>query len=156
MLRPEEMTRVVVVGSIDSLDATIECLYELGAMHLIDFTKQDEEFRIGQPLSKASEASQKLLKLRSMIRTLEIEEHKPGERLSIESINKEMEQALVTLDLNTSRRCRLSFERRKPRSKPSPPSEGLASLSRITRTMTAFRLSLAPVELIRHQHSNRL
>jgi V/A-type H+-transporting ATPase subunit I len=102
MLRPEEMTRVVVVGSIDSLDATIECLYELGVLHLIDFTKQDEEFKIGRPLSKASAASQKLLKLRSMIRTLEIEEHKPGQKLSIDDINKELEQALVTLDLNTS------------------------------------------------------
>lgn len=102
MLRPEEMTRVVVVGSIGSLDATIECLYELGVLHLIDFTKQDEEFKIGQPLSKASEASQKLLKLRSMIRTLEIEEHKPGQKLSIGALKKELEQALVTLDLNTS------------------------------------------------------
>lgn len=102
MLRPEEMTRVVVVGSIGSLDATIECLYELGVLHLIDFTKQDEEFKIGQPLSKASEASQKLLKLRSMIRTLELEGHKPGQKLSIDALYKELEQALVTLDLNTS------------------------------------------------------
>jgi V/A-type H+-transporting ATPase subunit I len=101
MLRPEEMTRVVVVGSIDSLDATIECLYELGVLHLIDFTKQDAEFKIGQPLPKASDASQKLLKLRSMIRTLEIEDHKPGRKLVIGDINKKLEQALVTLDLNT-------------------------------------------------------
>ena len=101
MLRPEEMTRVVVVGSIDSLDATIECLYELGVLHLIDFTKQDAEFKIGQPLPKASDASQKLLKLRSMIRTLEIEDHKPGRKLVVGDINKKLEQALVTLDLNT-------------------------------------------------------
>ena len=101
MLRPEEMTRVVVVGSIDSLDATIECLYELGVLHLIDFTKQDAEFKIGQPLPKASDASQKLLKLRSMIRTLEIEDHKPGRKLIVGDINKKLEQALVTLDLNT-------------------------------------------------------
>jgi len=102
MLRPEEMTRAVVVGSIDSLDATIDCLYELGVLHLIDFTSQDEDFKIGQPLPKASGASQKLLKLRAMIRSLEIEKHKPSDRMPVSDINKRLEQAFVTLDLNTS------------------------------------------------------
>jgi V/A-type H+-transporting ATPase subunit I len=102
MLRPEEMTRAVVVGSIDSLDTSIECLYELGVLHLIDFTEQDEEFKLGQPLPQASTASQKLLKLRSMMRALEIEEHKPQQRLHVRAIETKMEQALVTLDLNTT------------------------------------------------------
>ncbi|OGD46620.1 hypothetical protein A3K69_08850 [Candidatus Bathyarchaeota archaeon RBG_16_57_9] len=99
---PEEMTRVVVVGSIESLDATIECLYELGVLHLIDFTEQDEEFRIGQPLPTASDTSQKLLKLRSIIRSLEIEDHKPARAMHVHDIRSRMDQALVTLDLNTS------------------------------------------------------
>lgn len=102
MLRPEEMTRAVVVGSIESLDVTIECLYELGVLHLIDFTEQDEDFKIGQPLPKASDASQKLLKLRSMIRSLEIEGHRPEESYGLAQLTKSLEQALVTLDLNTS------------------------------------------------------
>jgi len=102
MLRPEEMTRAVVIGSIDSLDVTIECLYELGVLHLIDFTEQDEDFKLGQPLGKASDASQKLLKLRSMIRSLGIEGHKPGGQLRTSDISKKIEQALVTLDLNTT------------------------------------------------------
>jgi V/A-type H+-transporting ATPase subunit I len=102
MLRPEEMTRAVVVGSMDSLDSTIECLYELGILHLIDFTKQDEEFKLGQPLSKASESSQSLLKLRSMIRTLGIEEHKPPAKLHVRDIDMKLEHALVSLDVNTS------------------------------------------------------
>ncbi|MBN1678506.1 MAG: V-type ATP synthase subunit I [Candidatus Thermoplasmatota archaeon] len=102
MLRPEEMTRAVVVGSIDSLDATIECLYELGVLHLIDFTSQDEEFKIGQPLPKASGASQKLLKLRAMIRSLELEKHRPSDKMQVRDINKKLDQAFVTLDLNTS------------------------------------------------------
>jgi len=102
MLRPEEMTRSVVVGSIDSLGVTIECLYELGVLHLIDFTSQDEEFRIGQPLPQASDASQKLLKLRSMIRSLDIEKHKPADKVPVRVIKRRIEQALVTLDLNVS------------------------------------------------------
>lgn len=102
MLRPEEMTRAVVVGSIDSLDVTIECLYELGILHLIDFNEPDEEFKLGQPLPKASGTSQKLLKLRSMMRALELESHRPSDRLGVKEINSRLEQALVTLDLNTS------------------------------------------------------
>ncbi len=102
MLRPEEMTRAVVVGSIDSLDPTIECLYELGILHLIDFTEQDEEFKLGQPLGRASKSSQKLLKLRSMMRSLNLEEHKPGEKVPVKSIELKLEQALVNLDLNAS------------------------------------------------------
>ena len=102
MLRPEKMTRVVVVGSMDSLKATIDCLYELGALHLIDFTQQEENFAIGEPLPEASEASQRLLKLRSMIRSLEIDEHKPAEKLRISEIERKLDQALVTMDLNIS------------------------------------------------------
>ncbi|MGQ9587093.1 MAG: V-type ATP synthase subunit I [Thermoplasmata archaeon] len=96
------MTRTVVVGSIESLDVAIECLYELGVLHLIDFTKQDEEFRLGQPLPEASDVSQKLLKLRSIMRSLEIEQHRPEQKYHVKEINKRLEQALVTLDLNTS------------------------------------------------------
>ena len=105
MLRPEEMTRAVVVGSIESLDVTIECLYELGVLHLIDFTEQDEEFKIGQPLPNASDASQKLLKLRSMIRALAIDSHKPVSKLEVSDIRRTLDQALVTLDLNTSKKA---------------------------------------------------
>ena len=102
MLRPEQMTRVVVVGSIDSLSPTIDCLYDLGALHLVDFTQQDEDFKIGQPLPEASAASQRLLKLRAMIRSLEIDEHKPAEKLRVRDIEDRLDQALVTMDLNIS------------------------------------------------------
>ncbi|MCJ2532499.1 MAG: V-type ATP synthase subunit I [Candidatus Thermoplasmatota archaeon] len=101
MFRPEQMTRVVVVGSMDSLDATIECLFDLGALHLIDFT-EGEDFNIGQPFPRASPASQKLLKLRAMIRALEIDNHKPSQKMSVEEIEETLDQALVTMDLNIS------------------------------------------------------
>jgi V/A-type H+-transporting ATPase subunit I len=104
MLRPEQMTRVVVVGSMDSLDATIESLYGLGALHLIDFTEEEEEFGIGQPFPRASEASKRLLKLRALIRSLEIDEHKPSRKLPVDEIEGKLDQALVTMDLNISGR----------------------------------------------------
>lgn len=102
MLRPEEMTRIVIVGSMDGLDPTVECLYELGVLHLIDFTTPDENFKLGPPLPEASDASRKLLKLRSMIRSLELEGYKPGQAMTTTEIDKKLEQAMVTLDLNTT------------------------------------------------------
>ncbi len=101
MLRPEPMTRVVVVGSMDSLDATIECLFDFGALHLIDFTEEGD-FNIGQPFPRASAASQKLLKLRAMIRSLEIDSHRPSQKVPADEIEGKLDQALVTMDLNIS------------------------------------------------------
>ena len=102
MLRPEEMTRVVVVGSMDSLDATIECLFDLGALHLIDFTGEEGDFGIGEPFPRASEASKRLLKLRALMRSLEIEEYKPSQKMPVSDIENRLDQALVTMDLNIS------------------------------------------------------
>ena len=102
MFRPEEMTRAVIVGSIDSLETTIRCLYDLDVLHLIDFTSQDEDFKLGQPLPSASDASQKLLKLRAVIRALGVEEHRPERQHGVAEINKKLEQALVTLDVSTT------------------------------------------------------
>jgi V/A-type H+-transporting ATPase subunit I len=102
MLRPEQMNRAIVVGSIESLDVTIECLYGLGILHLIDFTEQDKDFKLGQPLPKASDSSQKLLKLRAMMRSLELESHVPSGQMSVDDIEARLDQTLVTLDLNTS------------------------------------------------------
>ncbi len=102
MLRPEEMTRAVIVGSMDGLDPTVECLYEQGVLHLIDFTQPTEEFKLGPPLPSASDSSQKLLKLRAMIRSLQIENHKPEQKLTTQEIDSKLEQALVTLDVNTT------------------------------------------------------
>ncbi|HIH00996.1 TPA: V-type ATP synthase subunit I [Thermoplasmata archaeon] len=102
MLRPEEMTRVVVVGSMDSLDATIECLFDLGALHLIDFTGEEDDFGIGEPFPRASEASKRLLKLRALMRSLEIEEYKPSRKMPVSEIEGRLDQALVTMDLNIS------------------------------------------------------
>lgn len=102
MLRPEEMTRVVIVGSLDGIDDTIECLYETGSLHLIDFTKQDEDFKLGRPLARASDSSQKLVKLRSMMKSLDLEKLEPERKFPVTEIEAKLEQALVTLDLNTS------------------------------------------------------
>ncbi len=66
MLKPESMSKVTVVGAVDYLEQTIETLHGQGVLHITDHTK-DEHADIGKPLSRASELSETLLRLRSVI-----------------------------------------------------------------------------------------
>lgn len=73
MSLPESMSRVVIVGNKSRLDETVEALYKIGVVHLIDYTNDsDEGFTIGAPLSYSSEASERLLKLRAAEKDLSI------------------------------------------------------------------------------------
>ncbi len=73
MLLPEKMSRILIVGSKDKLKETTEVLYGLELVHPIDFS-EEEGLSLGSPFPSASEASQKLLKLRAIEKDLEIEE----------------------------------------------------------------------------------
>ena len=100
MILPEKMTRILVVGSKNSLPQTIDILYGLETVHLVDFSAEEPGFALGSPLSTASDASQKLLKLRSMERDLDIKEVKGMkiEVIPIEKINSEVDETIRTLE----------------------------------------------------------
>ena len=73
MSLPESMSRVVIVGGKDRLDETVEALFKMGIVHLIDYTNDsDEGFTIGAPLPYSSEASERLLKIRAAEKDLSI------------------------------------------------------------------------------------
>jgi V/A-type H+-transporting ATPase subunit I len=67
------MSRVLVAGPKDELERVIGALYDLRLVHLVDHRQDDPEIPIGKPLSRASEASDNLVKLRSIASVLEIE-----------------------------------------------------------------------------------
>ena len=73
MSLPESMSRVVIVGNRARLDETVESLFRMGIVHLIDYTNDsDEGFTIGAPLPYSSEASERLLKIRAAEKDLSI------------------------------------------------------------------------------------
>ena len=73
MSLPESMSRVVIVGSKSRLEDAVNALYEIGAVHLIDYTNDsDEGLTIGAPLSYSSQASERLLKIRAAEKDLSI------------------------------------------------------------------------------------
>ena len=93
------MCRVLVVGPKAELESTIEVLYSLETMHLLDFVDQDETFQIGKPLEKASSASSNLIKLRSISNILELDESQPKPKTPLEG---EIEGKITSLELQIS------------------------------------------------------
>ncbi len=66
MLEPQRMDRVLVVGTKDVMETTINTLHKMDIFHVEDYTEEGEYFHIGKPLKSATSLSEKLLKLRSM------------------------------------------------------------------------------------------
>lgn len=93
------MRRVLVVGPKAELEPTIEVLFSLETMHLLDFVDQDETFQIGKPLEKASSASNSLIKLRSISNILELDETQARKKVPIE---REIEGKITSLELQIS------------------------------------------------------
>ena len=98
MLKPERMCRVAIVGSRKKLGATIKSLYELDLFHVVDYLDEDSEVKIGHPLPQAAEISQKLLKLRSIVRALHLEEYKTDRKVLVQEIEETSDQKIATLE----------------------------------------------------------
>lgn len=73
MLRPERMTRALIVGTRDRLPETIGALHDLRLLHIVDHHADDPEFPIGSPLPQAAAFSEALIKLRSVSTILRVD-----------------------------------------------------------------------------------
>ncbi|RLG28177.1 V-type ATP synthase subunit I [Methanosarcinales archaeon] len=95
MLKPKQMSKVLLTGHKDVLEPTIETLHDLYTLHIEEYVG-DDYFHIGTPLSGADEGSKKLLKLRSIASFLGIKKpyHKP---ISARQLSSELEGKLETL-----------------------------------------------------------
>ncbi len=74
MLRPVPMSRVLLVGPRDELEETINKLYDLKLIHIVDHKAGEEGLELGKPLPSASETSEVLVKLRSVSSILQVTE----------------------------------------------------------------------------------
>lgn len=73
MFLPESMSRIVIAGTKANIDKATEVLYDTEAVHLVDHTvNADEGYSIGSPREYSSKASERLLKVRSLIKELGI------------------------------------------------------------------------------------
>ncbi len=92
MLLPESMSRVVIVGNKSKLDETINALYGLGKVHLIDHSNgSDEGFSIGAPRPYSSKASERLLAVRAAEKDLGINPAKAEDaQISVDDIEAQI------------------------------------------------------------------
>ena len=99
MLKPEKMTRVVVVGTSDALDQTIENLHKLNLLHIIDYDEEEAGFKIGKPGSMASKFSEHLVTLRSIENQLGSEEEAGfDKKISAKELPSQIESTLSELE----------------------------------------------------------
>ncbi len=73
MLRPEQMSKVSVTGSKSVLEPVIETIHELHLVHLSDYDGSWPGFENGNPLEGADDASEKLVTVRALESTLNLE-----------------------------------------------------------------------------------
>jgi len=90
MLRPVEMSRVVVAGSNKVIEPVIEKLHELNLLHVVNYSGGDESFEMGKPVGKSSEYAEQLIKLRSIERYLEITDKMPDKQFSTDQVISQM------------------------------------------------------------------
>ncbi|CAD7766952.1 MAG: V-type ATPase 116kDa subunit family protein [Candidatus Argoarchaeum ethanivorans] len=99
MLKPERMVRVVVVGTNDALDQTIENLHKLNLLHIIDYGEEEAGFKIGKPGSMASKFSEYLVTLRSIENQLGSEEGSGfDKKILAEELSPQIESTLSELE----------------------------------------------------------
>src|SRR2546426_7235314 len=99
MLRPVPMTRALIVGPRNDLEAIVEELYALKVLHIVDHKEGEEDLAIGKPLETAAEASEVLVKLRSIASVLQIKE---TEAEGVEPVIGDVRQKILALELNIS------------------------------------------------------
>lgn len=113
MLEPQRMDRVLIVGTKDVMDKTIDALHDLDVFHIEDFTEEGSYFHIGKPMKSATSLSEKLLKLRSIrsyLKTKDLAYSKEKRAQVIKDIEHNLAALERSLTDNTSEKSSLESE----------------------------------------------
>ena len=95
------MSRALIVGPRDELLQAVETLYRLKRLHIVDHEEGQDDLPIGTPLAAASEASEVLVKLRSIASVLQVKEETAAEAPA-EPVGTDLKEKILALELNLS------------------------------------------------------
>jgi V/A-type H+-transporting ATPase subunit I len=104
MLKPEQMSRLLIVASKDQMTPVITELYRHNLFHIEDFVESGakgyEGFKIGTPLSGATEASGDLVKIRAIQNTFSIrsDDFEVKERQKQSGLQGQIERELPAIE----------------------------------------------------------
>jgi len=95
MLKPVKMVKISVAGPKEYLATVSDILHRVNAVHIEDPT-EEEYFKLGEPLEKASTISRSLVLLRSYISHLKIDPEKviPTRKFKASEVEKEIQNKL--------------------------------------------------------------
>ena len=93
MLRPERMSRVSVAGSKAVMADVIEAVHDLDLLHITEYDGSFEGFEPGDPTEGADEASNRLVTVRALQSTLDVEPEDAGPTRLVtdEALEEELE-----------------------------------------------------------------
>ncbi|RZN48987.1 V-type ATP synthase subunit I [archaeon] len=98
MLKPKKMNKVLIVGSKDVLESTINTLYDLKIIHIIDYQGSEEGFEIGKPIKKTSLFSEYVLSLRALKDVLNLSDKSADREMKDFEFSKEFKERLDHLE----------------------------------------------------------
>lgn len=101
MPKPVPMAKVTLVGPKTQLGATIEALHDLRILHIQDYTPGEEGFDLGSPLAQGAQVSEKLLKLRGVLKNAHLGEPAAAKRYTVENL-RQLEEKLVEVERELS------------------------------------------------------
>jgi len=102
MLKPTQMTKVVIAGTKDALEPTISVLHKLNVLHITDYIEEDADFKIGRPLKPASKLSEHLLSLRTVANQLGVVEKEPSSRQSAQKLLSMIDEKIINIHKEVS------------------------------------------------------
>ncbi len=105
MFEPVKMTKVSVVGPKEYLDEVSGILYRLNSLHIEDYREEDEYFRIGEPLERASRLSRFLVSVRSILSQTKVDSaYQPRRIFSVKELDAQLESKVSELERNINER----------------------------------------------------
>ena len=92
MLKSEDMSRMTISGHKQNLSDLSNLLDKHQLIHLIDYNNEDDGFKIGSSLSYGAQTSELLVKIRSVIKLLEVSASPPTSPKLVSDIEKEISE----------------------------------------------------------------
>ena len=92
MLKSENMSRMTISGHKQNLSELSNLLDRHQLIHLIDYNNEDDGFKMGNSLSYGAKTSELLVKIRSVIKLLEVSPNPPISPRLVSDIEKEIKE----------------------------------------------------------------
>jgi V/A-type H+-transporting ATPase subunit I len=94
MLRPERMSKVSVTGAKSVMDDVIETMHDLNLVHITDYDGSWEGFEPGDSLEGADETSSRLVTVRALENTLDLDEDDidPASNVDLSNAEERLEE----------------------------------------------------------------